>query len=129
MHVESKATADVSARSRVIPVLTETRSLPQSSADQQAESRIFGVPSTEDVEQATHVESQMANEEVTSDVAGSTHTSQSSEGSLVHGLNNGALEQMDISQPVQVTDQAVEESVSVMNSVQSEGSEDLEKAG
>ncbi|KAK9045532.1 hypothetical protein V6N11_051442 [Hibiscus sabdariffa] len=93
---------------------------------------MVGVASTEDVEQtthvecpelsATHVESQMANEEVTGGVAGSTHASQSSEGSPVHGLNNGVLEQEDISQHVPGTNQAVE-GVNVMDPVQSEGSE------
>ncbi|KAL4279258.1 hypothetical protein GQ457_03G028650 [Hibiscus cannabinus] len=132
-QVESKGTVDVSARSRVIPVLIETRAFSQRIADQQAESRMVGVASTGDVKQSTHVEcpgssatrveSQMANEEVTGGVASSTHASQLPEDSLAHGLNDEALEQVDIGQPVPVTDQAVEEGVNVMDPVQSEGSE------
>ncbi|KAK9029855.1 hypothetical protein V6N11_031300 [Hibiscus sabdariffa] len=92
---------------------------------------MVGVASTGDVEQSTHVEcpgssatrveSQMANGEVTGYVASSTHASQLPEDSLAHGLNDEALEQVDIDQPVAVTDQVVEEGVNVMDPVQSEG--------
>ncbi|KAK9046076.1 hypothetical protein V6N11_051976 [Hibiscus sabdariffa] len=157
--VESKATSDVSPRSRVIPVLV------QNSAQLQDDSPMVDVPPTDDVNQATdgvhsdstaiHLEPQMVNEEAVGNVADSGHTPQadgvhsdstavhfepqvvneeavgnvvesghtpqSSERSLAHGTNNGALEQMNRRQPDQVTDQAVEGSGSVMN-------QELEKA-